>query len=56
VQVNGKLRGRLPVPRGLTEEDAVARALREEPVRRFVDGKELRKVVYVPDRLVNLVV
>ena len=56
VQVNGKLRARLTMPRGVTEADAVARARREEAVRRFVDGKDVRKVVYVPDRLVNLVV
>jgi len=56
VQVNGKLRARLTVPRGVTQADAVARAQREEAVRRFVDGKDVRKVVYVPDRLVNLVV
>ncbi len=56
VQVNGKLRARLTVPRGVTQADAVARAQREESVRKFVDGKDVRKVVYVPDRLVNLVV
>jgi len=56
VQVNGKLRARLTVPRGLAETDAVVRAQGEDAVRRFVDGKAIRKVVYVPDRLVNLVV
>jgi leucyl-tRNA synthetase len=56
VQVNGKLRARLPVPRGLGEADAVARARADAVVRKFVDGKDVRKIVYVPDRLVNLVV
>jgi leucyl-tRNA synthetase len=56
VQVNGKLRSRLLVPRGLTEEQVVDRALADPAVRRFLDGKPIRKVVYVPDRLVNLVV
>jgi leucyl-tRNA synthetase len=56
VQVNGKLRSRLLVPRGLTEEQVVGRALADPAVRRFLDGKPIRKVVYVPDRLVNLVV
>jgi leucyl-tRNA synthetase len=56
VQVNGKVRARLAAPRGIVEQDAVARALADEAVRRFVDGKPIRKTVYVPDRLVNIVV
>jgi leucyl-tRNA synthetase len=56
VQVNGKLRARLTVPRGLAEPDVQARALREASVMKFVDGQAIRKVVYVPDRLLNLVV
>jgi leucyl-tRNA synthetase len=56
VQVNGKVRGRMRVPRGIAEQDAVQRAMAEEGVRRFTEGKEIRKRVYVPDRLVNLVV
>jgi leucyl-tRNA synthetase len=38
------------------EEQVVGRALADPAVRRFLDGKPIRKVVYVPDRLVNLVV
>ena len=56
VQVNGKLRARLQLPRGASQEDVVAKALADEGVKRFVDGQTVRKVVYVPDRLVNLVV
>ncbi len=56
VQVNGKVRGRLTVRRGLSETEAVALALADQAVRKFVDGKPVKKVVYVPDRLVNLVV
>jgi leucyl-tRNA synthetase len=56
VQVNGKLRGRLVVPRGALQQDVVAKALAEEGVKKFVDGNTIRKVVFVPDRLVNLVV
>jgi leucyl-tRNA synthetase len=56
VQVNGKLRGRLVVPRGASQQDVVAQALAEEGVKKFVDGNAIRKVVFVPDRLVNLVV
>jgi leucyl-tRNA synthetase len=56
VQVNGKLRSRLTVPRGSAQDDVVARALADDAVKRFVDGKPVKKVVYVQDRLVNLVV
>jgi len=56
VQVNGKLRDRIEVPADITEEAAKELALSSERVRPHVEGRELRKSVYVPGRLVNLVV
>jgi leucyl-tRNA synthetase len=56
VQVNGKLRSRLVVPRGMAEKDVLARVLADEAVKKFVDGNKVKKVIYVQDRLVNLVV
>lgn len=56
VQVNGKVRSRLSVQRGITEDDARAAALADENIQRLVDGKQIRKVIFVPDRLINLVV
>jgi len=56
VQVNGKVRGRVTVGRGASEAEVVALAMQDESVRKFVDGKQLRKTVYVQDRLLNLVV
>ncbi|HEX6309611.1 MAG TPA: leucine--tRNA ligase [Longimicrobiales bacterium] len=56
VQVNGKLRARMPLSRGISQEDAQAAALADENVRRYIDGAQVRKVVFVPDRLLNLVV
>jgi leucyl-tRNA synthetase len=56
VQVNGKLRARLTVPRGAGRDDVVASALAQEAVKKFVDGQPVKKVIYVQDRLVNLVV
>jgi leucyl-tRNA synthetase len=44
------------VRRDATEDEAVAAALVDETVRRFLDGKELRKRILVPNRLLNLVV
>ncbi|MEJ8568450.1 leucine--tRNA ligase [Elongatibacter sediminis] len=56
VQVNGKVRGRVEVPPGLDEAAARERALAEENVQRHVDGKTVRKVIHVPDKLLNIVV
>ena len=56
VQVNGKVRSRIVVPRGLNEQQALERALADATVKKFVDGGGVKKTVYVPDRLVNLVI
>jgi leucyl-tRNA synthetase len=56
VQVNGKLRDRIEVPADITEEAAKELALSSTKVRVHVEGREIRKSVYVPGRLVNLVV
>ena len=56
VQVNGKLRDRINVPVDISQEDAERTALASEGVQRFIEGKQLRKVIYVPGRLVNIVV
>ena len=50
------MRGRLTVSRGATEAQVVALAMTDESIKRFVDGKPVRKTVYVQDRLLNLVV
>ena len=56
VQVNGKVRDRVTVPAGISEEAAREQALASERVRPHVEGKPIRKSIYVPGRLVNLVV
>jgi len=56
VQVNGKVRGRLDVERGEEEATAVELAQRDERIRPWVEGREITRAVYVPDRLLNLVV
>jgi leucyl-tRNA synthetase len=55
VQVNGKVRGTITVPRGTLEGDAVERALVLEGVQKWVKGEHPTRVVYVPDKLLNLV-
>jgi leucyl-tRNA synthetase len=56
VQVNGKMRGRVSIPANATQEVAQAAALTEPNVQKFVDGKPIRKVIYVPGKLINIVV
>jgi leucyl-tRNA synthetase len=54
-QVNGKLRGKQQVARGLSKEELEAAALNHESVKDFIAGKTIRKVIAVPDKLVNIV-
>jgi leucyl-tRNA synthetase len=56
VQVNGKVRDRIVVPADIDESQAQATALASEIVQRHLSGKEPRKVIVVPGRLVNIVV
>jgi leucyl-tRNA synthetase len=56
VQVNGKLRSRIYVPFGTPKEELEARALADEKVQPFLAGKQVKKVIVVPDKLVNIVV
>ncbi|HEY7741233.1 MAG TPA: leucine--tRNA ligase [Steroidobacteraceae bacterium] len=56
VQVNGKLRGRIDVPVDAAESDVREAALADPSVAKFVAGQPVRKFVYVPGKLVNVVV
>jgi len=56
VQVNGKLRGKVTVPADAAKEQIESEALANENVDRFVGGREIRKIIVVPKRLVNIVV
>ena len=56
VQVNGKLRDRITVPASITEEEAKQKALESQRVKSYIEGKEVLKIIFVPGRLVNLVV
>ncbi|HEV8043654.1 MAG TPA: class I tRNA ligase family protein, partial [Rubrobacter sp.] len=56
VQVNGKLRDRIEAPADVSEEIARELALASAKVRPHVEGREIRKAIYVPGRLVNFVV
>ena len=56
VQVNGKLRDRINAPVDISDEEAKDLAMNSEKVRPHVQGREIRKSIYVPGRLVNFVV
>lgn len=54
-QVNGKVRAKLNITRGLSKEKLEEKALAAEEIQAFIDGKTVRKVIVVPDKLVNIV-
>lgn len=56
VQVNGRLRGKVIVEKGTAETEALERARNDPKVEAHLRGKSLLKTVFVPDRLLNLVV
>ena len=56
VQVNGKVRGKITVPADVTQERIETDALSDPKVANLLDGKKVERVVYVPRRLVNIVV
>jgi leucyl-tRNA synthetase len=55
IQINGKLRDTLVMAKGTSRDVVEAAALASDKIVRLLDGKPPRKVVVVPDRLVNLV-
>ena len=56
IQVSGKLRGRVEAPNGISQTDAIALAKTVSSVVAMIDGKEIIKEIYVPGKLVNIVV
>jgi leucyl-tRNA synthetase len=55
VQVNGKVRDRLEIQAGTNKEETERLALAAPKVQTYLEGKQIRKVVVVPERLVNIV-
>lgn len=56
VQINGKLRGKITVPTDLTQDEIETAALAEQNVQRHTSEKTIKKVIVVPNKLVNIVV
>ena len=55
VQVNGKVRAQITLPAGAGQDEAQTIALAEPNVQRAMDGKQMRKFIYVPGKIVNVV-
>ena len=56
VQVNGKLRATLELRKAASKEDAVAAAQGLPAMAKYLDGKDVKKIIYVPSKILNLVV
>ena len=55
VQVNGKARGSITIPADADEDTAVAAAKEVEKVQNQIDGKDIKKIIYVPGRILNII-
>ncbi|MFZ2450121.1 MAG: leucine--tRNA ligase [Methylovulum miyakonense] len=56
VQVNGKLRGKIAVPVGTSNDEVQAMALADAQVQRFLEGAPIKKIIVVPKKLINIVI
>jgi len=56
VQINGKVRAKLVIPFGASQEEVFNLAKENPNVKKYLEGKEVRKVIYVPNKLLNIVV
>ena len=56
VQVNGKVRSEIIVPTDINETEAIETAKKDAKIAKFIAGKKLKKAIYVPNRLISLVI
>ena len=56
IQVNGKMRGQIDLAKDLAKDDALASARANENVARHLEGKTIRREIFVPGRMINFVV
>jgi len=55
IQINGKVRDRMEIKKGVSEEEVKKLALNQERIKKWLDGKAPKKIIYIKERLVNLV-
>jgi len=56
VQINGKIRDRIEVKVGISEKQAKEVALEQEKIKKWINNKKIKKVIFVPDKLINFVI
>ncbi|NQV00674.1 MAG: class I tRNA ligase family protein, partial [Parcubacteria group bacterium] len=56
IQINGKMRDKIEVEQGISENEAKELALSQEKIKKWLDNKEPKKIIYIPNRLINLVI
>ena len=56
VQINGKLRGKITVAKNAEQKQIENQAVEDEKVKRNLEGKTIKKIIVIPERLVNIVV
>ncbi|KUO51544.1 MAG: leucine--tRNA ligase [Desulfitibacter sp. BRH_c19] len=56
IQINGKVRGKLTLPVGISEEEVKTKVTKEGKVSKYLDGKNIVKFIYIKEKLVNIVV
>jgi len=55
VQVNGKLRGEVVVKRGAEQEEVLKLALQNQKISKYLDGKQIKKVIFIKDKIINII-
>ena len=56
IQVNGKLRGKIEIETDLANEEVEVLALKNENVHKHIEGKKIKKFIYIPNKLINIVI
>jgi leucyl-tRNA synthetase len=56
VQINGKVRANIEISPWTTEEDVMKLAQAQDNVQKYLDGKKIRKVIYIQDKILNIVI
>lgn len=56
VQINGKVRGKVIMDKDASKEDAIKSAQEDNNIKSYIEGKEIRKIIYVPGKILNIVV
>jgi leucyl-tRNA synthetase len=56
IQINGKVRARMEVAVGLSQEEVEKMALEQPRIKELIADKEIKKIIWVPNKLVNIVV